>query len=102
MTIIVSILVGLLFGIFACLVWFVVVLNRPERPEYCRNCSDNTLEYIGFVATQADAETGDHFVPSLYYQCDQCKLTSVLERGEWSDVASSEVPELATNVAGKA
>ena len=50
MNILVYVLGGLLLLAAAYCFFAFVTLQRSKRPHHCRNCDDDTLEYIGFSA----------------------------------------------------
>ncbi len=91
MKILMYILGGLLVFVAAYLVLVVAALQRSKRPQYCRNCDEDSLLCLGFFTEPFDGEGPGDFVPRAYYRCDQCQLTAKLERGEWHDVPMEEV-----------
>ena len=99
MNILVYVLGGLLFLAAAYCVFVFVALQRSKRPQHCRNCDDDTLEYIGFFTEPFNGQSQEDFIPRAYYRCKQCQLTVKLERGDWYDVPGEEVQQAADSAA---
>ena len=99
MNIVMYLLGGLLLLVAAYCVVVFIALQRSKRPQHCRNCDEDTLEYIGFFTEPFDGQSQESFSPRAYYRCNQCQLTAKLERGEWYDVPSEEVQQAADSAA---